>query len=207
MDRYSVNRIRFIEYDTKRVPAKVSRPTFRELYDNPKLLFNCLGELKVMIDLKNNYICQQSIRVALRWVDLKSVENKSITTSIKKFSSMSRYEMEELSKTVDLHYLLGVLNSRYGSVLLTSIRGGDYHIVPEHIRNIPIPTATPEQQQPIIDLVDKILTTKKGNPQADTSALEYQIDLLVYHLYGLTYEEAQIIDNNLTEEEFNTTLI
>lgn len=194
MDRYLINRIRFIEYDTKRVPAKVSRPTFRELYDNPKLLFNCLGELKVMIDLKNNYICQQSIRVALRWTDLKSIENKSITTSIKKFSSMSRYEMEELSKTVDLYYLLGILNSRYGSVLLTSIRGGDYHIVPEHIRNIPIPSATPAQQKPIIALVDKILAAKKDNPQADTSKEEAEIDRLVYALYGLTAEEIQAIE-------------
>ena len=71
MDRYIIHRIRYIEYDTNRVPAKVSRPTFRELYDNPKLLFNCLGELKVMIDYEDNYICQQSIRVASRWIDLK----------------------------------------------------------------------------------------------------------------------------------------
>lgn len=69
-------------------------------------------------------------------------------------------------------------------------------------RNIPIPTATAKQQQPIIDLVEQILSEKKQNPQTDTSMLEHQIDLLVYHLYGLTFEEAQIIDSNLTKEEF-----
>ena len=67
---------------------------------------------------------------------------------------MSREDMEELSKTVELRYLLGVMNSKYASVLLTNLRGGDYHIYPEHIRNIPIPSATPAQQKPIIALVD-----------------------------------------------------
>ena len=184
MDRYSINRIRYIEYDTDRVPARVSRPTFRELYETKKLLFNCLGELKVMVDLGNNYICQQSIRIAVPWIALKAVENKSITSSIKKFSKMScREEMEKLSETVDLRYLLGILNSRYASHLLSTIRGGDYHIVPEHIRNIPIPTATPVQQQRIIDLVDKILAAKKQDSSIDTTALESKIDELVYKLY------------------------
>ena len=194
MDRYIINRIRFIEYDTDKVPAKVSRPTFRELYDNSKLLFNCLGELKVMLDSQDNYICQQSIRVAVRWVDLKYVENKSITTSIKKFSTMKRQKMEDISKNIDLRYLLGVLNSKYASVLLTNLRGGDYHIVPEHIRNIPIPQATAEQQKPIIALVDKILTAKKANPNANTTDLEKQIDMLVYKLYDLTDEEISIAE-------------
>ena len=68
--------------------------------------------------------------------------------------------MEELSKTVELRYLLGVMNSKYASVLLTNLRVVDYHIYPEHIRNISIPSA-PAQQKPIIALVDKIFATKK----------------------------------------------
>ena len=50
-------------------------------------------------------------------------------------------------------------------------------------------------QQPIISLVDQILTLKKENPQADTSALETEIDELVYQLYELTDEEIDIIKN------------
>ena len=117
---------------------------------------------------------------------------------------MSRSEMENLSQTVDLHYLLGIMNSRYASVLLTNLRGGDYHIYPEHIRNIPIPSASFEQQQSIIDLVNKILAAKKANPQADTSKWERKIDSLVYHLYGLTYDEVLIVDPEtpITREEY-----
>lgn len=56
---------------------------------------------------------------------------------------MSREDMEELSKIVELRYLLGVMNSQYASVLLTNLRGVDYHIYPDHIRNIPNPICHP----------------------------------------------------------------
>ena len=42
-----------------------------------------------------------------------------------------------------------------------------------------------------------ILTTKKTTPQADTSALEREIDLLVYELYGLTKEEIAIVEESV----------
>ena len=56
----------------------------------------------------------------------------------------------------------------------------------------------------IIDLVNQILSAKKETPSADTSALEQQIDLLVYHLYGLTYDEVLIVDpaTPITREEY-----
>ena len=194
LERYSVKRVRFLEYGTERSPSKLRRPTFEELYTNSKLLINSLGELKASVDLGDYYYCEQQVRMALLWKELHGVENKSIASSIKKFSTMSREAMEELSKTVDLRYLLGVMNSKYASVLLTNNRGGDYHITPEHIRNIPIPSATPAQQKPIIALVDKILAAKKADSTADTSMLEAEIDRLVYQLYGLSEDEIKIVE-------------
>lgn len=48
----------------------------------------------------------------------------------------------------------------------------------------------------VISLVDHILSLKKENPYADTSALEAEIDQLIYQLYGLTDEEIAIIENS-----------
>ena len=42
-------------------------------------------------------------------------------------------------------------------------------------------------------LVDRILQAKAADPQADTTELEEEIDLLVYDLYGLTGEEVSTI--------------
>ena len=47
----------------------------------------------------------------------------------------------------------------------------------------------------IESLVDKILAAKKTNHAADTTALEKEIDQLVYKLYELTDEEIAIIEN------------
>jgi adenine-specific DNA-methyltransferase len=131
---------------------------------------------------------------AVLWKDLQRIKNKSISASVTRYSRFSRKEMETFSKQIDLRYLLGVLNSKYASVLLSNLRGGDYHIYPEHLRNLPIPSVSESSQQPIVSLVDKIIAAKTANPQADTSALERQIDNLVYRLYNLTWEEVKVIE-------------
>ena len=84
--------------------------------------------------------------------------------------------------------------SKLGRELLTLQRAGDYHIVPEHIRNIPIAYATQKQQKKIVNLVDEILESKQKDPSVDTSALESEIDCLIYQLYGLTEEEIKIVE-------------
>lgn len=195
MDTYAINNIRYIEYDTHRVPDMVSRPTFRELYDRPKLMFNCLGKMKVMIDYSNQFVCQQGIRVALLWNDLHGVENRSILTSIKRYSRLSRSEMEKFSTSFNMYYLLGVLNSKYAAQLLTNIRGGDYHIVPEHIRNIPIASATVDVQNEVAGIVLKIIDLKRTHQ--NTSVLEAEIDKIVYSIYGLTDAEIEIIEQSI----------
>ena len=62
------------------------------------------------------------------------------------------------------------------------------------LQGLPIKEVTNDKQQPIINLVDKILSKKKQDPYSDTSALEHEIDQLVYQLYCLSYDEVLIID-------------
>ena len=204
IEKYHIKRFHFVEWNTSRCPAKLVRPTFQEFYNHPKIFCNYLGELACTIDFENYYIHTHLLTGVVLWKDLKGVNNKSIQSSVKKFSRYNRDEMERLSEEVDLRFLLGIMNSTYATVLLRDLRGGDYHIYPEHIRNIPIAPATKEQQQPIINLVETILTAKHDNPNADTSLEEHQIDLLVYHLYGLTYDEVLIVDPQtpITREQY-----
>jgi len=98
----------------------------------------------------------------------------------------------------DINFVLAVLNSK---VLWWMIRktaatkqGGFYEFKPMYVSALPIPSATPEQQHPIMGLVDRILAAKQRNPEADVSALEREIDELVYALYGLTPEEIKIVE-------------
>ena len=194
IDQYQINTIRFLEWNTKRVPSLISRPTFQELYENPKIVINKIGKIKATYD-DQQLFCDQTIRVAVLWSDLSSVQNKSINNSVKKFSKYNRKQLEKFSKQIDLKFILGILNSNFADYLLNNIRGvGNIDINPEYLKNIPIPYIEIQKQQHLIKIVDQILTVKKSNPNADTTILEQQIDQLVYELYGLTEAEIKIVE-------------
>lgn len=56
----------------------------------------------------------------------------------------------------------------------------------------------------VLALVDSIILAKQADPTADTSEQERTIDLMVYKLYGLTYDEVKVVDSEttITEEEY-----
>lgn len=181
IDKYRVKRVRYLEWDTERCPDKLRRPTFRELYDCPKLLINRLGILKVYLDMDTHFLHSDSMFCAVLWKDLNGIYNKSISSSIKKFCKYNRVEMEALSGEVSLHYLLGILNSSMADQLLADQRGGDYHIYPEHIRNLPIPIPQREVQNAIGEIAKQILHLRETN--TSYSELEEQLNGLVAALY------------------------
>ena len=113
--------------------------------------------------------------------------------------------MNLLDQKFSLKYLLALLNSNVFHFLMTLIafektKGAFTKTRIFHYYKLPVRKT--ENQKTFIKLVDKILETKEENPEADTTKWERQIDLMVYHLYNLTYEEAKIIDAELSEEEF-----
>jgi adenine-specific DNA-methyltransferase len=55
-------------------------------------------------------------------------------------------------------------------------------------------------QKPFITLVDQILSAKKKDPNANTSALEKQIDEMVYELYELTPKEIGIVEGETNKD-------
>ena len=97
------------------------------------------------------------------------------------------------NKKYDNRYILALLNSNAVNYYFKFFNQTN-HVPIGEIRKIPFPTATPEQQKPIIDLVDQILAAKKADSSADTSELERKIDALVYELYGLTEEEIKVVE-------------
>jgi hypothetical protein len=103
---------------------------------------------------------------------------------------------------------LGILNSHLINIWYKNF-DTDLEIKLVSVKSIPVREISQEQQQPIISLVDQILTAKKSNPKADTSELEKEIDNLVYKLYQLTYDEVKIIDPEftITEKEYEAIKI
>lgn len=97
----------------------------------------------------------------------------------------------------DNKVLLSILNSKMGWWLIskycTAIQNG-YQLIWDYFGKIPIPQIPKTAQAPFIEKVDVILALKKADPAADTTALEAEIDRMVYELYELTEEEIAIVE-------------
>lgn len=98
----------------------------------------------------------------------------------------------------NLKYLLAILNSKvsewYFKQIGTTTGMGTNRWKKYKIELLPIKKASKADQKQIEKLVDEIITLKKDNPKADTSALEREIDELLYKLYRLTEEEIRIVE-------------
>lgn len=65
------------------------------------------------------------------------------------------------------------------------------------LNDLPIPEITSHDRGKLVSTVDRILSVKRRDPTADTTALEAEIDQLVYELYGLTDEEIAIVEESV----------
>jgi adenine-specific DNA-methyltransferase len=103
------------------------------------------------------------------------------------------------SSSVSYGYILGLLNSRlvnwFYKRRFTNSSKLTVNLSKEYVGQIPIKLVSKADQEQVSRLVDRILAAKERNPNADTAALEREIDNFVYALYGLTPEEIQIVES------------
>ena len=105
----------------------------------------------------------------------------------------STNSLTPLNSNVPIKFYLGLINSRAFNYYCDYFSYTN-HITVSGIKQTPIPQATTSQVQEMIELVDKILEIKCSDTSADTSALEREIDGMVYGLYGLTEEEVEVVE-------------
>jgi hypothetical protein len=70
-----------------------------------------------------------------------------------------------------------------------------YEFKPMYVSRLPIPAVPSEKQKLVERLVERILSAKQRAAGADVSALEREIDELVYALYALTPEEIKLVQD------------
>ena len=91
---------------------------------------------------------------------------------------------------VSLSKLFGLAPKTGTGDLIVSVQALEPLLVP------PIKEANQHLVTQIEDRVDSILDAKRTNADADTTALEKEIDQIVYSLYDLTPEEIAIVEEN-----------
>ena len=110
-----------------------------------------------------------------------------------------------------LYYLWGILNSKLATFYHfnhspKATKGAFPKILVQDIKDFPLPVVSNDVKSIITELVKQVLENhSKG---LDTKTDEQQIDLIVYHLYGLTYDEVLIVDPEtpITREEYENNV-
>ena len=115
------------------------------------------------------------------------------------------------SRDYPIEILVGIMNSKLATFFHfnhspKATKGAFPKILVQDIKEYPLPKVNLDERKILMRLVDDVTTIKKGKSIADTSALENQIDFLVYHLYGLTYDEVLIVDPEtpISREEYES---
>jgi len=156
INRYKINTVKYLEWETGRSPDKLARKTFAELYIHPKIVRG--ATVDGTYD-DTGLLCNHSIDVMVKYVSLKSINNRSINNGIKKWTSKNRKELENISLNFDLKYILAVLNSKFAKFYLNGIRRHriEFYFYPDDFKRLPIKKISLDHQFPFIEKADEML--------------------------------------------------
>lgn len=122
------------------------------------------------------------------------------------YSNRSLYSIKIIDINYPPKYVLACLNSKALQYYYSSKFKNDTELFPKirikQARQLPIPSSSEYTKKHIESIVDEILSAKKNG--LPTINLEQEIDLLVYQLYGLSYDEVLVVDpeTKITREEY-----
>lgn len=103
-------------------------------------------------------------------------------------------------KDTNLYLYLGLFNSKLLNYIFKQFSSNS-NVNGYEVDNLPIVLPIPER---IGTIAKSVVAAKAFDEKADTKQKELEIDLLVYHLYGLTYDEVLIVDPEtpITREKY-----
>lgn len=122
------------------------------------------------------------------------------------FNSVNNIILKD--KTIGLKNVVALLNSNiinwYYANNFSNNSTLTVNISKTYLEKLPIPEISKEIENQLNDLVNIIMEKKSIDSNTDTSKEEQEIDLIVYKLYGLTYDEVKVVDSetSITEEEY-----
>ena len=155
--------------------------------------------VKSELDLKEKIWIQRTRNESLKIRIVATLDEQGCYTSEGMLNIIPK------QKKLSLRYLLGILDSSLLNYLFAT-KFLNLAVKGEYLKQLRIPVACVATKNQLEALVSEILELKKVNISADTTALENQIDFLVYHLYGLTYDEVLIVDPEtpISREEYQS---
>ena len=158
INSWLLHRKRYIEYGTERSPSKWSRKGFTEMFEgSPKLVtMRSPGVFpRTFLDVDNGYFNESAIGFK-RWIDLRGVENNSVSKAYN--GKEVRTLFEELSANYSYKALLAIFNSSLVRYELNTERRSNIHIYPDDWKRLVLPEIAKQQLIPVETLADTMLT-------------------------------------------------
>lgn len=186
MGNWLIKNYSYLDYQ----PDVMYNAMFPELFETEKLVglrtLSDITKLRFIYD-NEKYYCNDSVVVLTFWHLFNKVQNQTLLRNITK-------NKIDTSKEFSYLYVQAILNSRLIKFYVNELFYDGTHFYPNHMKALPIKKLEFSKQQLFIDIVSKIHLLLKPNPAAKTMKFEDQIDIMVYKLYNLTYEDVKIID-------------
>ena len=133
---------------------------------------------------------------------IREITNPRIYASLTEeelYNDPSILIIKDNDASFEIEILLAILNSKLATFFHfksspKASKGAFPKILVYDIKNFPLPKVIENDR--LLSLVNEVIEIKHTNPEADITALDYEIDQMVYKLYGLTDEEIKIVENS-----------
>ena len=192
-------------------PNKVDESYIREIYgrDITKYGYNSTGEY---VKYGKHLACYVDLRFfSNERLLVREITNPTIIACIIKEQFVNDPQLICIipKGNKPMNVLWAILNSKLATFYHfnhspKATKGAFPKILVQDIKDFPLPIMSEETITILDRLVDRILQAKEQSLSANTTDWENQIDKLVYHLYGLSYDEVLIVDPDtpITREEY-----
>ena len=118
------------------------------------------------------------------------------------------YIKDAYKERLDIHYVLGVINSRFIAHSYNSLVKEAGRVFPQvkltHVKKLPMAIPDNNKQKKISSIVKSILAEVAKDAGADVSRYEREIDENVYAIYGLTAGEIKQVETSVKNEKKET---
>lgn len=159
----------------------LAAPRKPEIFEYPnKIVIRQTGDTIIATMIDNKFICRDNLHICI-----------------------------PRNEKIELMYILGLLNSKLMDFVYTYINPEKGEVLAQvkknHIEKLPV-IYNKEWESAMLIFVSQLLTDKING--LDTLDMENKIDSIVFHIYGLTYDEILIVDPQtpITREEYENKI-
>lgn len=183
--------------------AQVLRNHITDTPSQGKVLFLNPNEVKLTESRNKDFRKERIVMQRITGVDSK-VRIIASMIAPEVFCANSTNYISSNKNDESMYYLLGIINSKLINFYFKQT-STNTNVTSKEIAKFPIILSDLTIKKRIDNLSKQVYELKKSNRLCDTTSIEQKIDNLVYHLYGLTFEEVKIVDPEtpITEEEYN----